>query len=213
MKEEPQNPDEDLKTAQYVIDQFFSHVKAVQTEKVDKTTTSVIAVARDLSKSRHVPIGMITSFSGEVSIQKQDEESWMPAKVGDQISPGDNVKTGSDGNMKLIVAQGEMTCFQETEVTIDEAADYVSGVFRMIQGKIRSVIKELRPKSKFEIHTPTAIVAVRGTDFAVAHSGEGTILEVNDGMVMLTVKSGGNTVAVQAGHKVIVSEDKGLQVI
>ena len=54
----------------------------MQVQKADETTTNVIAVARDLSKSKLVAIDMITNFSGDASIQKQDAEPWMPAKVG-----------------------------------------------------------------------------------------------------------------------------------
>ena len=56
--------------------------------------------------------------------------------------------------------------------------------FSLFRGKIQAVVNKLNRKSSFEIHTPTAICGVRGTEFTVdAMDDDASEINVLDGEV------------------------------
>lgn len=57
-----------------------------------------------------------------------------------------------------------------------------------MSGRVKSFVKKLQPQSKFEIKTPLAAAAVRGTVFEMGFDDEKAegFLEVNSGVVALS---------------------------
>ena len=139
----------------------------------------------------HLPLtasqmtGVITTVKGEVQVLPYQKNTWQPSKVGAFLYEGDTVKTLKKSQAAITLTNGVvMKLNQNTEFSFDvtSSIEKISSQIKMKAGQIYSSV---RPKTKFEIHTPVAIVAVRGTEFDV-HYGAGKLeLAVYKGKVNL----------------------------
>jgi hypothetical protein len=96
-------------------------------------------------------------------------------KEGDVVSVGDTIETsagaavdiGFDGEWKNVSRVEE-----STNVTVETIHPTT---IKLKKGGVFSILKELPKDSAFEVHTPTAIASVRGSEYRVTHNdGEGT---------------------------------------
>ncbi|MEF9426005.1 MAG: FecR family protein [Candidatus Mariimomonas ferrooxydans] len=88
--------------------------------------------------------------------------------------------------------------------------DKREGVFSLSSGKLYTKVKKLlAPDSKFEIHTPTAVAAVRGTEWiSVVESNPGsTFYSLNDSITVFNPKFPKDVVTVKKGHYTVVEEN------
>jgi hypothetical protein len=168
----------------------------------------VIAGVLLLRTSRETAVpetAAIAQASGEVEILPSDGESRQATPAGAQISAGDQVHTGPLSSATLDLGDGSTVALEaETEVTfvqMDVKQDVGGKVIVLRQGIGRAYyhVEPLRdPDARFEIETPTAIVVVRGTSFAVGVAADGTTqVEVDEGVVDVTAE--GSTVSVPEG--------------
>ncbi|MFA5778736.1 MAG: FecR family protein [Elusimicrobiota bacterium] len=136
----------------------------------------------------------INSVSGEVTINSA------AAIVGQQLNTNDVIKTSAVSNSIIMINGHEVTVSEKTEVSLNELTED-SSMFSIWLGKIRAKVNKLKAKQKFEIKTPTAICAVRGTDFAVDVSADlFTRLEVYEGVVSAREEITGGEVLVNPGE-------------
>lgn len=148
--------------------------------------------------------GMALTLDGEVQIfdahGKPANETFRPLQVGDRIV------TGKDGgSVRLILAGGEAEALLEPGSTITITADDLDAGFLgdLATGQIR-IRAQLyhRIGSRFEVRTPTAAVAVRGTEFSVLATEEGTLVGVTKGVVRVTPNAAGSeAIEIKAGEE------------
>lgn len=114
------------------------------------------------------------------------------AKVGDLLQINTHVKTHENSSATLKFADGSVLSLDEqSEITLDILSRYkdsgmVDTRLNLIRGAAKTKVPKRTPPSKFSISTPSAIAAVRGTDFrVVSMSGETpyTLSEVYHGAV------------------------------
>lgn len=121
----------------------------------------------------------------------------------------DSVQTESDSRTKaLFVDDTLLTVGENTRITIDEHVfnpheDQRSVIVKMLQGHIRALVGKhfAGAGSRFEIHTPTAVAAARGTYFIVWTENSRTTGMANigeKGDVAFT--AAGRTVIVKPGY-------------
>ncbi|MEW6555726.1 MAG: FecR family protein [Elusimicrobiota bacterium] len=130
--------------------------------------------------------GEFGEVKGTVEILKEGEMDWAPAVEGMPVQLKDKIKTAENSscNVELddgsIIFVGENTeaAIDTLEITTEKHDSKVSLWF----GKILANISKSKD-TKMEVNSPTAIVAVRGTEFAVESSGEKTAVGVFDGEV------------------------------
>ena len=138
--------------------------------------------------------GVITTIKGEVQVLPYQKNTWQPSKVGAFLYEGDTVKTLKNSQAALTLTNGVVLKLnQNTEFSFDitSSIEKVGSQIKMAAGQIWSSV---RPKTKFEIHTPVAIVAVRGTEFDTDLSGGRLKLKVYKGTVNLKNKFGNKDV-------------------
>lgn len=137
----------------------------------------------------------ISPFTGETA-----------AAVGQRLELGTRVVTEDNANVALRFADGStLTIFGNSEVifdtvTVHEKQGMVDTHLRLQRGRIESEVKPFtRPRSRYEITTPAAVAAVRGTEFRIAADATGKQLrnETTDGKV--AVRSGGSEQEIPAG--------------
>lgn len=134
--------------------------------------------------------GVITTIKGDVQILPYQKSTYLPAKTGEFLYEGDTVKTLKKSQIAITLTNGVvMKLNQNTEFSFDvtSSIEKIGSQIKMAAGQIWSSV---RPKTKFEIHTPVAIVAVRGTEFDVNYGGGKLDLSVYKGIVQLKNKYG-----------------------
>ncbi|MBN1383521.1 MAG: FecR domain-containing protein [Elusimicrobia bacterium] len=146
------------------------------------TTHSIVHAARIAAVS--------TSVNGKVEILPYKKKVWDTLKIGTYIHEGDTVKTGRRSRAAFTLTNGvELKLRSNTEFgfNITKTIEKIGSTVRMVSGRIWS---KVRTRTKFEIHTPVAIVAVRGTEFGVGYGNGMVDLSVVKGIVNLKNKHG-----------------------
>lgn len=119
--------------------------------------------------------GTFTSVEGNVTVRTSDGRTF-PAEVGTQIGQGDVVSTRSGSSASVVIdglettttdiAQNSRVVF--SELIMSPEAGTQSTLLDLTVGKILIKAEKVRSdSSRFEVKTPTSVVGVRGTTFAV----------------------------------------------
>lgn len=118
----------------------------------------------------------IVKAEGDVQVMIREEGAFKPAKEGMVLSEGDIIKTGPSGAALLNIAgyaKGSLVRMREnTQLNLDILKEDL-GTNRKVTvldvsiGKILIQAEKLKEGSRFEVKTPTSVVGVRGTKFAV----------------------------------------------
>jgi hypothetical protein len=117
--------------------------------------------------------------------------------VGASLEPGTRLRTGPNSSATLQFSDGtRVLLLPETELSISRAVRFAAGggtVVRLdlIQGSIENLVRPRDGRGgRFEIQTPAAIAAVRGTEFRVGAAPGAARTEVLGGLVELGNKFG-----------------------
>lgn len=121
------------------------------------------------------PVGKITHIEGRVDITR-DGKAAIPAARDDKIQIGDIVRTKSRSKAEILFKDGSiLRLASSTRVKVTEyiiGKEQSSSVINLFRGKIQSKVSKtlgrlfgFKKRNRFEVHTPTAVVGVRGTDF------------------------------------------------
>jgi len=120
-------------------------------------------------------IGFYLTVIGKPTVVHVGQPAAMPVKLRESVYFKDVIETQADSRAKAlfdddsILTVGENSRVEVSEYIYDPANNQRSSVLRMIQGKARALVGKLFAGlgSKFEVHTPTAVAAARGTYFVV----------------------------------------------
>lgn len=161
-------------------------------------------------------IGTIQEVSGQTIISATGVED-AEAKVGMQIPAGYSVSTKANSKAVLKLVDGSLITISESSsivlnealITPDDSAKKSS--IGLLFGKIGLKIQKGDGKD-VKVHTPTAIAAVRGTEFEVALASDGsTVVGVDEGNVNMATDGGDADLdAGKAGSVTIGDEKKGV---
>lgn len=146
------------------------------------------------------PVGaLVVPVEGDVRVRRPDG-TYRAAVLG-AARAGERIETAAGGSARLFVADGsgEVQLNGNTAFTVVQD-DVASGFLGELEYGYGRFIKGLKAKMgrKFEVHTPVAALAVRGTRFEVAADSEAMWVGVSEGVVAVTLPSG-EAVDVAAG--------------
>jgi len=129
---------------------------------------------------------ILSITEGDVSVMKAGTGSWIEAQVGTSLEVGDSIKTGDNSSAEITFFDGstiELEAGTEIEITsLDTSAETGSTTItleQMIGNTISRVTKILDPASRYEVETPTGVVAVRGSAMQVYVIEDGTTWAIN----------------------------------
>lgn len=117
--------------------------------------------------------GSFKNVSGEVFVQRQ--ENRITAVTGERIYPRDQIQSGQDGSVSLILKDDTIICLgpdstmDMTEFIFNPSVYEYSLVTSMVRGTflfLSGVIAKIAPDN-VKIQTPDGTIAVRGTRFLV----------------------------------------------
>jgi FecR-like protein len=169
----------------------------------------VVPAALVLTQQRASGAATILSIlDGSASIAR-GTAAFAPASDGDLVNIGDSVQTAISSHAMVTFFDGSTLEIEPaTTVQIEDAASAASGaisirISQTIGRTWASVQKLTRVDSKFEIRTPTAVAAVRGTGFITEVLADGTTtVQTTDGNVQVTAQ--GQSVLVGQGQTTTV---------
>jgi hypothetical protein len=166
------------------------------------------------SEASHEGIGLYTAVSGHVVVTHRSEGRVVPVKLHDQVWFKDVIETKGDSRTKAFFDDDSMlTVGTNSRVEIDEYVyqpdkNVRRAIVKLMQGQVRALVSKVFKAngSKFEVHTPSAVAAARGTYFTVwIETGQSGIINIGEtGRVDFT--SGGVTVAVDPGYFSVARE-------
>jgi hypothetical protein len=138
-----------------------------------------------------------------------------PLRQGAKLAPGDDVKTGRDGYVTIKLSDGSTLVLQPgSDFAIDGVkksplAPAADAQFTLKNGRVEATVaKRSVTGARFEVRTPIAVAAVRGTKFRVVADDEKRTAtsEVVEGTVQVNDTGNLGSVAVLEGFGTRVVE-------
>jgi hypothetical protein len=161
------------------------------------------------------------AVTGDVGLLTQGAAEWIEPQEGLPIEPGDHIRTGEDGRVELALSDNALWILEpETEVVM-EHTEINAGRLDLSSGTLMGKVDSMRAAGtvqRWEFNTPAAVVAVRGTEFALEASRQGgTHLGVFEGTVELepaeTAQGLQPPVQVSAGQESVAKRGKPIQIM
>ncbi|HLY46777.1 MAG TPA: FecR family protein [Stellaceae bacterium] len=121
-------------------------------------------------------IGQVKTASGEAAILRQGAK--VPARLGDPVYAADVVETGEHGSIGITFIDNTVfSAGPNSEVALDKFRFDAGGdemLAELRRGTLSVVSGDITKKSPgaLKIKTPTALLGVRGTTFAVEVAGD-----------------------------------------
>lgn len=155
----------------------------------------------------------VVSLTGQVSILK-DSQPWA-LNIGDRIQMQQVIITGPDGHALFQVSDGStFEVFPDSNVVFRNNPPNWRDMLDILAGKIKVHIQRWGGQPNFNrIHTPTAVISVRGTTFdvAVAEDSAATDVAVEEGIVdVRNIMHPGITKTLNTGESIRVYRDQPL---
>jgi hypothetical protein len=124
-----------------------------------------------VSLLRGIPCDGVVSFvQGNVRIQVRDSEEWKPLLIHDRVKEGSKIKTDDRSSAEIVFDNGT-SCLQKSNTLIGflkmrKKSDSYEQRLSLQRGRtITRILKATGREPRFEIETPSAVCAARGTFF------------------------------------------------
>ncbi|PIE69582.1 MAG: hypothetical protein CSA21_01495 [Deltaproteobacteria bacterium] len=163
---------------------------------------------------KEVSVARLIAVSGEAFVTRNNSDAQIKAFVNMFLWCHDRIQTASESNVTLKFADGSEVLVQaESEVIIGKLMRY--GTTGMAETNLllesgrthNKVIPASGPGSRFEIKTPSAIAAVRGTEYRIGTDRDGSSrVEVLTGVVQFD--SSGKRDRLESGYGLVSFLDK-----
>ena len=134
----------------------------------------------------------VITATGEVLMNKSASNEASALQVGEKLTEGASLRTGKNSVCKLRFADGTVTKIQgNANLTIESSYKYAGiGTYvihlKQIKGRTEtSANPNHQPGNSIQIETPSAVAAVRGTEFRVSAESDATLEETLEGLVAL----------------------------
>lgn len=135
--------------------------------------------------------------------------------LGEKLYSGDSVVTEDKQSLRLQFAdKSELQVLPNSEVVLDKLSHHkqtgmVDTRVRLNSGSVNTWVEKQQPDSHYEIRTPSAITAVRGTAFRLSSDDKQVSrTEVTEGFV--AVSAGSSEKNLQDGYGIVAEKDKPL---
>ncbi len=158
-------------------------------------------------------VGCIYKFLGNVEVFCPEKKTWEKVKKYIPIKEGNKIKTGKNAYCDIVMQDGSTIRLSEnTEIdittlklTTNKEQNYK---FRVNFGKILGLMGKLKSKeSSISINTPTAVMAIRGTDFSVITSSESTNIGLFEGELNIKTETE-EEVVLKPDMEALIEKDK-----
>jgi hypothetical protein len=157
----------------------------------------------------------ILSMSGNVEVRATREGQWAPAAVNMEIAEGGAIRTNAGAEAEMVMPNKTKVWLKESSNLELEQRQTLASRLALVFGRIKLRVPHLLRKEKFEVRTPAAVCAVRGTEFTLGTNEDGKMdLQVLFGEVklkfMIPPEKGADEFYIPQGQGLSLSE-KGKQ--
>jgi len=180
--------------------------------KIRPGTRIVIPVS--MLKLQPTP-ALVIALDGEISVFRANDGERQTLTTESKLYSGDRIVTDAKQSVRLQFAdQSELQILPNSEVVLDKLSHYkksgmVDTRIRLNSGAVNTQVEKQRPDSRYQITTPSAITAVRGTSFRLSTDEQQiSRTEVTGGMV--AVSAGQSEKSVKDGFGIVAEKDKPL---
>jgi len=119
-------------------------------------------------------VGQIGAATGAIEISRGgqigDGTVATPIFLNDQVTTGPASSSTINLNGGSSIELGESTTLKIDQHLLPPNQSNFKTRLRMLRGTVRSVVPKVLASADFEVNTPNAVTAVRGTDFRVSFS-------------------------------------------
>jgi len=191
--------------------QKINKIRQGSDRRIQPGTRIVIPIS--MLKQQPSP-ALVVAVSGVVKVLRADG-SEVDAIVGTKLYSGDQVVTGEKQNLRMQFAdKSELQVLANSEVVLDKLSRHKkSGMadtkIRLNNGSVNTWVEKQNSDSHYEITTPSAVTAVRGTSFRLStDASQVSRTEVTGGVV--AVAAGDVERSVKDGYGIVAEKDKPL---
>lgn len=154
----------------------------------------------------------VVSLSGQVSVL-HDSEPWA-LNIGDRVQAKQVIVSGPDGYALFQVSDGStFEVYPNSNVVFRKNPPNWRDLLDVLVGRVKIHIQKWGTEpNPNRIHTPSAVISVRGTTFDVSVSGEdeSTLIAVEEGQVDVRHALKGDTKTLNAGESLQVYKNQPL---
>ena len=143
----------------------------------------------------------IVSVQGKGETLGVKERTWREAVVNQQLATGASVRTLDSSRMAVMLAdQTQVRLAANSMIEIKQVSDGAARATQLQQNSGRSWTQSKNVPDKLTVQTPSALAAIRGTDWELVVDEDGTsTLTVLSGQVLLSNEAG--SVNIDAGEQ------------
>jgi hypothetical protein len=134
-------------------------------------------------------IGLVTALQGQATVQHAGNTQAMSLSVESPVYREDIIQTLAASKIKLVLLDGtELTLGEGSTMTLSKFVyapqqQTHQGIIKVAGGIFRAVTRKVFSQTTFEVHTATAVAAVRGTQWLGEVTPEATAITVVEGEV------------------------------
>lgn len=135
----------------------------------------------------------VAFLSGKAFVQAPGSPAWDPLRVGERVAPGATVRTARGGKAALGFDDGSRVVVDSGSTLVVREASGERSLVELALGSLRAFVAQIKTR-RFEVKTPTAVCAVRGTEFQVDVNQEGrTAVQMFEGLLAVSDGRGNET--------------------
>ncbi len=133
----------------------------------------LVAVFSALPAAALAGDAQIIALGGNVQARLTSEGDWVTAAKGLQIPEGGAIRTNAGGEAVVLMPNKTKIWLKEsTRLEIEQRQTFATRL-ALLFGKIKARVPHLMRQERFEVRTPSAVCAVRGTEFTIGTSEDG----------------------------------------
>ncbi|MDT8287259.1 MAG: FecR family protein, partial [Elusimicrobiales bacterium] len=109
----------------------------------------------------------LLNYAGSVEVKADRDAEWASAEKNMEIQEGGAVRTGADGAAVVLMPNKSKVWMKESSGLEIEQRKTLASRLSLLFGRLKVRVPHLMRKERFEVRTPAAVCAVRGTEFTV----------------------------------------------
>lgn len=157
----------------------------------------------------------VYQYGGDVRVMEPGSRGWSRVEGVVPLREGARVRTGRRSWCRLLAVDGTfVNLYEDSETAAETLKLDESGrdcVFELVKGRVLWMVARLeRGAARFRVRTPSAVCAVRGTDFFIGVSSDSSRIAMFEGQV--DVLEGGGETPLSAGSEAVAGPESGLAV-
>ncbi|MBI4669040.1 MAG: FecR domain-containing protein [Elusimicrobia bacterium] len=146
-------------------------------------------------------------LQGKVQTLRSGQSAWedVDPRGSAVLNQGDRVRTSNKAKAQIVMEDGSRIVLQPSTVFMVDFLEENSFRFKLDFGRLKALVSKFKSRN-FSVVTPTAVCAVRGTEFDVSvdETSRQTSVFVSDGLVAVA-DSKGNEALLKAGDSISVT--------